>query len=842
MFRVLTAAVLFSLSGLVPLDEASAQSPFRDLNVSVGQAGAFVYGDLDADGDTDLLGYTFFGLIPLFNDGLGNFAADVEVGPPIPNSGGVLSGLHLADVDGDGHLDLLVGDRVLQLMRVYLGNGDGSFVANGSVGVPQEPSSVIAADWDGDGDLDAAVAGQLADRVRILINDGAGNFTSNGDLGTQDYPSSMATADWDGDGDMDLAVANRHADSFSVYLGAGDGSFAAGVVYPTGYNPHQMKTGDITGDGIPDLFAGVGHTQQDRVTVIAGVGDGTFGAPFDILTGGDYPIDVHLADLDEDQVLDLVATAAIADGITYRRGLGGGAYAPPVAVPTSNNPQRMGVFDVDDDGDLDAVVINFNSDIITTLLGRGDGTLAPNYPVGHQPFGIAAGDMDNDGHLDLVVTSTGEAPVHVLPGRGDGHFDASVASATGSFQREVALGDLDNDGNLDALVSPGTGNISFLAGQGDLTFAAPVTEALTPSIGTFALAHFDGDGVLDLAVVAGGFMGTLRVFPGEGDGTFGAGTAYPGDARGLVLGDFDDDGHTDIAVSRPFGIGVYRGQGDGGFAAPVESAHGEQQPGRMAAGDFDGDGHLDAALLGPFQELTVISGNGDGSFGAEVVESTVDGAPLVVAAGDYDDDGNLDLVVGGTASFTSGNISLHLGQGDGTFAEALWLRLGSEPQLVASADLNGDGVPDLAWAVADESNSSGTDASHVTVLLSEAGPWENLGHPLAGSGGTPTALGLGSLEADTPVTLQLRDALPNGTAILVASATALNAPLEGGFLVPFPQLLLFLPLDGMGSFDLTADWPTGFPPGFENFFQFWIEDAGGPFGWTSSNALRGVTP
>jgi hypothetical protein len=78
----------------------------------------------------------------------------------------------------------------------------------------------------------------------------------------------------------------------------------------------------------------------------------------------------------------------------------------------------------------------------------------------------------------------------------------------------------------------------------------------------------------------------------------------------------------------------------------------------------------------------------------------------------------------------------------------------------------------------------------VSVLLSEAGPWANLGHPLAGSAGTPTFTSVGPLQENTEVEHLLKDAKPNGLGILVVAATSLDLPLYGGQLIPFPQRLM----------------------------------------------------
>lgn len=123
------------------------------------------------------------------------------------------------------------------------------------------------------------------------------------------------------------------------------------------------------------------------------------------------------------------------------------------------------------------------------------------------------------------------------------------------------------------------------------------------------------------------------------------------------------------------------------------------------------------------------------------------------------------------------------------------------------------------------------------------GPWKGLGHGLAGSGGVvPCHTALGSLSGGASLTLSLDDATPLSSATLVFSITELHAPFKGGTLVPFPEFLVAgLPTGPFGSVDLPVTFPMGVPAGIEIFTQFWISDAGGPAGFSASNALSGTT-
>jgi hypothetical protein len=91
-------------------------------------------------------------------------------------------------------------------------------------------------------------------------------------------------------------------------------------------------------------------------------------------------------------------------------------------------------------------------------------------------------------------------------------------------------------------------------------------------------------------------------------------------------------------------------------------------------------------------------GDGTGQFGAATnlnTNSPTDLYTLSVAVGDFNKDGNSDLV---TANNATNNVSLLLGNGDGTFGAATYFGVGSSPYTVAVGDFNGDGNSDLATA------------------------------------------------------------------------------------------------------------------------------------------------
>ncbi|TVS21217.1 MAG: VCBS repeat-containing protein, partial [Planctomycetaceae bacterium] len=153
---------------------------------------------------------------------------------------------------------------------VLLGFGDGTFASPSTylVGadhpVGANPRAVVVADVNGDGILDLISANYQDDTVSVLLGNGDGTFEGHETFNVGKNPTSVAVADVNGDGVPDLVTANEgvltnsftanETSSVSVLLGRGDGTFEPDATYAAlGWKPETLAVGDINGDGLLDL-------------------------------------------------------------------------------------------------------------------------------------------------------------------------------------------------------------------------------------------------------------------------------------------------------------------------------------------------------------------------------------------------------------------------------------------------------------------------------------------------------------------------------------------------------------------------------------------------------------
>ncbi|MGA8764075.1 MAG: FG-GAP-like repeat-containing protein [Candidatus Sulfotelmatobacter sp.] len=272
----------------------------------------------------------------------------------------------------------------------------------------------------------------------------------------------------------------------------------------------------------------------------------------------------------------------------------------------------------------------------------------------------------------------------------------------GKAPYSAAVGDFDRDGKLDmAVVSylP-TGTVSVLLGKGDGTFRLGQTYNVGVQPFFVAAASLRRNGILDLAVTDS-LSNNVFVMLGNGDGTFQAAVGYPanGISYTIATGDFTGDGVPDlIAITgHPCDcISVFPGNGDGTFRAAVTTPLPYNVGGlALAAGFFEDDKKLDIAVNGQFgtaNQVSILLGNGDGTFRPNGFYELVI-TPNSIVAGSFRGGHKTDLAVG-----VDPGVEVLLGNGDGTFQQPV-LYAANFPTSVVAKDFSGDGILDLAVSI-----------------------------------------------------------------------------------------------------------------------------------------------
>jgi outer membrane protein assembly factor BamB len=641
--------------------------------------GDVAIGDFDGDEYPDVAVACWDDYVYAINGSNGNEMWSTEIGSMF------IHAVDTGDVNGDGIDDVAYGHSYLPGWNNYFGvldGTDGSTIWNKTVDYPIVEGGVLVEDIDDDGDLEAIFGNRTG---QIFVRN-----ASNGDLEWEynigpvgsptNYDMYLFTYDIDDDDDLDLIVGNNYGNN---YIYAFDGTTNETIWVSDELNgyPKDISFGDVTGDGNLNIIAAT----YDRVQIL----EASNGSKLFYYAVSGTIATVGCADFDGDSKIDTLA----GGGAEFS---GSNPSKSIWALKTVESPllwefdfgqygNALAIDNLNQDEFMDVIAVCSSDDMAWAINGE-DGTELWNWTGTENLYSITTGDFNNDGQIDVAVGGYDEK-VTALYGN-NGSIMWEFTSLTDEISRNCLKStDLNDDGYFDVIAGSDDNSVYAIDGlDGDELWSS----SFGGEVQEIELAQMDGLGPLDVVAAVGWSGNKMAVINGSNGNTLWEYSENTNYAKHVEVLDVNNDDILDVAIGVPK-MGATPGRlimvdGDTHDEIWTVTPFLPTSDYCLAHGDVNNDGVSDVVSAGNSDDKKVHAFNG--SNGNELWNFETGGDVNTVAVADIDFDNQLDVIAGSDDQY----VYVIYGNNGTSF----WSYSTADDVIhIQLGDISGDGIPNI---------------------------------------------------------------------------------------------------------------------------------------------------
>ncbi len=433
--------------------------------------------------------------------------------------------------------------------------------------------------------------------------------------------------------------------------------------------------------------------------------------PLTISEGLNIPKSLFASDMNNDGLIDVVATSQFDDKIVWYQNLGNDSFSSELVIGTGvDDPRSVVVGDINNDGYNDIISGSFADKETIYYLNNGNGTFQNKYTLhmfNNNVGKVRVIDINNDNLLDIVTFISG-SKFYWSKNNGNGNFEDPNLINISADNSAADFIDINNDGYIDLIYNSIYGQLSAVLNQGGLSFSGNIIIDDIPNYSNRIVAKdIDNDGLIDISIRnshsigwyknnGAGFNQIINVI----DGIAGAGT------KPFLMEDIQNDGNREFIVADESDMEKLLyftyDQAENNYVENILDMYiGGAKNVRIF--DIDNDGLND--VLSSYRTLVWNKNMGNGNFSSYKILTNVfneASASYKLEIADLDGDGLKDII-----GVTYTKLDIYRNMGNAQFDLAYTSNLTSEPLDIDIADINGDSKPDILITFANTQNGIG---------------------------------------------------------------------------------------------------------------------------------------